>query len=129
MRFWTCTGCKTRHPRRKQKCPCGKARPVRKTNAQKALVEPYEWWTERFGETCNICGRAPSARRRLDRDHDHGEGLRPRGLLCARCNRALPGWVTSEWLLAAAAYLDKSAERVSWTNTERLRERSGDVAA
>lgn len=107
-RVWTCK-CGLKHARIKQKCSCGKARPVRKTNAQKALVEPYEWWTERFGTVCNICGRAPSARRRLDRDHSHGS-LRARGLLCARCNRALPHFVTPEWLRAAADYLERSEE-------------------
>lgn len=108
MRFWTCK-CGQRLPRRKPKCPeCGKARPVRKTNAQKALVEPYEWWTERYGTVCNICGRAPSARRRLDRDHSHATG-KPRGILCARCNRALPHFVTPEWCRAAADYLERAA--------------------
>ena len=63
------------------------------------------------GDRCAIClrERGPSARR-LDRDHDHRTGT-PRGLLCHRCNRTLPAWITSEWLRAAAAYLDRAAER------------------
>lgn len=59
------------------------------------------------GERCAICGRKRSARRRLDRDHCHKTG-KPRGLLCARCNRALPSWVTADWLRNAANYLDKA---------------------
>lgn len=59
------------------------------------------------GEHCAICGRLPTANRRLDRDHDHSGGGRPRGLLCTRCNRALPNWMTSDWLRTAAEYLDR----------------------
>jgi len=62
------------------------------------------------GEHCGICGRGPSARRRLDRDHDHTTG-EPRGLLCARCNRALPSWITWKWLGQAADYLAKHKAR------------------
>ena len=60
-----------------------------------------------FGERCGICGKGPSATRRLDRDHDHKTG-QPRGLLDHRCNRALPSWATPEWLEAAAAYLRRA---------------------
>lgn len=67
---------------------------------------PYEEWIARFGDRCNICGREASGVRRLDRDHDHkAEVPTPRGLLCARCNRALPSWLTVEWLEKALAYL------------------------
>lgn len=106
-RVWTCRKCKVQNPRIKQKCPCGAKRPTRKTNAQKALADDYVSWVEQFGELCGICGRAPSERRRLDRDHDHKTGGK-RGLLCARCNRALPTWVGVDWLLAAAAYLRRA---------------------
>jgi hypothetical protein len=41
-------------------------------------------------------------------DHDH-HGMFIRGLLCHRCNRALPAWMTADWLRAAAAYLEKGA--------------------
>lgn len=107
-RTWTCRKCRVKLPRLKRKCPtCGRARPTTKTAAQKALTDDYAVWVALFGETCGICGRAPSARRRLDRDHCHGS-LRKRGLLCARCNRALPSWITAEWLRAAAAYLERA---------------------
>ena len=52
---------------------------------------------------CAICGNPPKTRR-LDVDHDHRTG-RVRGLLCHRCNRALPSWVSGAWLLKALEYL------------------------
>lgn len=108
-RYWTCPKCRERLPRIKQRCPdCGAVRPTRKTAAQTALADEYAVWAARFGETCGICGRQASARRRLDRDHDHKTG-RARGLLCARCNRGLPSWVTTDWLRGAIAYLDRAA--------------------
>ena len=55
------------------------------------------------GGGCAICGGKPKTRR-LHVDHDHTTG-QVRGLLCYRCNRALPTYVTVEWLLAAANYL------------------------
>lgn len=55
---------------------------------------------------CALCPQKPSEKRRLDMDHDHKE-LYIRGLLCHRCNRNLPDWVTPEWLRAAAEYLEK----------------------
>lgn len=58
------------------------------------------------GDHCAICGKPPMSRR-LDRDHDHKTG-KPRGLLCHRCNRHLPSWITAEWLRAAADYLDSA---------------------
>ena len=53
---------------------------------------------------CAICGRPP-ALRRLDMDHDH-KLMFVRGLLCHRCNRQLPSWMTPEWLRKAADYLE-----------------------
>ena len=55
------------------------------------------------GGGCAICGNPPKTRR-LHVDHDHKTG-RVRGLLCHRCNRALPNWVDRFWLFAAAEYL------------------------
>ena len=55
---------------------------------------------------CAICGREPSPNRRLDMDHDHLRMIM-RGLLCHRCNRALPAWITPDWLRKAAIYLEK----------------------
>lgn len=53
---------------------------------------------------CALCPATPKTRR-LNIDHDH-RTMKVRGLLCHRCNRALPQWVTMQWLLATIAYLD-----------------------
>lgn len=113
-KVWTCqrvsggVKCGQANPLRRQIClKCGKKRPPRKRPAHAAVLnDPYAVWVEKFGEVCGICGRKPTAKRRLDRDHDHRDG-HMRGLLCARCNRALPSWITIEWLEKAIAYLKK----------------------
>lgn len=105
--YWTCRKCRTRHPRRKQVCPCGARRPKRRAPRHLVALElPYEEWVARFGNKCGICGTPASNVRRLDRDHDHVTG-EPRGLLCHRCNRALPNWITTDWLLKAVRYLQR----------------------
>ena len=55
------------------------------------------------GGGCAICGNPPKTRR-LDVDHDHRTG-KIRGLLCHRCNRALPNWISGPWLWRALQYL------------------------
>jgi hypothetical protein len=80
-----------------------------------ALEASYEEYVElNGGEFCGICGRKPSGSRRLDRDHDHSRAdvNIGRGLLCNRCNRGLPAWVTVEWLERATGYLNRYLERV-----------------
>ncbi len=107
-RVWTCQKCGTRNARIKQRCPCGRKRPAaRRPSHQAALELPYDEWVARFGERCGICGNPPGPTRRLDRDHDHLTG-EPRGLLCHRCNRALPNWVSAGWLARAGAYLERA---------------------
>lgn len=117
-RVWRCrkvtkgVKCGTLNLRVKQVCTtCGGPRPKPRQPAHRAVLDtmPYEAWEARYGASCGICGAFATARRRLDRDHDHKTGL-PRGLLCARCNRALPSWVTAQWLRRAAYYLER-AER------------------
>lgn len=113
--YWTCqrqTGgvrCRRVNANRKRNCErCGKPRPARRKPAHLVALETtYQEFIGRYGERCGICGRTPSRRRRLDRDHDHATGA-VRGLLCARCNRQLPRWVTVEWLRAAARYLEEA---------------------
>ena len=61
---------------------------------------------EHGGEACWICGAAPKTRR-LHIDHDHRTDA-IRGLLCHRCNQALPTWMTPRWLSQAARYLHRS---------------------
>jgi hypothetical protein len=56
------------------------------------------------GGHCAICPSEPKSRR-LHVDHDHRTGA-VRGLLCHRCNRALPTWITAGWLTRAADYLN-----------------------
>ncbi len=98
--------CGLTHARTTQKCPCGGRRPKASRPAHMAaLDEPYEAWEARYGATCNLCGSSPKPGRRLQRDHLHkGDGV-SLGLLCVRCNRALPAWMDAEWLERAAAYL------------------------
>lgn len=111
-RYWTCRGCGARWPRTKQRCDCGTKRPAaRKPKHQLVLeLEPYETWVARFGERCNICGRPPGPRRRLDRDHDHRTG-EARGLLCHSCNRGLGYLKTPVLLRHALAYLERTEPR------------------
>jgi hypothetical protein len=114
VRYWTCRRqaaglkCLAKNDRRSRKCHrCGKPKPVRKRPAHMAALElTYEQYVElNGGEHCAICKRGRGSRR-LDRDHDHKTG-RPRGLLCTRCNRALPTWITPDWLRLAAGYLEE----------------------
>ena len=67
----------------------------------------YERMLEQQGGHCALCPNTPKTRR-LDVDHDH-RTMAVRGLLCHRCNRALPNWVTPEWLVDAAIYLRRVA--------------------
>lgn len=55
------------------------------------------------GGHCALCQNGPKTRR-LHVDHDHATG-KVRGLLCHRCNRVLPTWVTARWLVGASHYL------------------------
>ena len=112
--------CAHRNPPAAKKCQsCGKMRPARRKPAHaRTLALSYESFIDLNGgvERCGICGAPPTPGRRLDRDHDHGPGGAPRGILCRACNRALVGTrfglaITPEWLRAAADYLDRAAER------------------
>lgn len=66
----------------------------------------YDEYASLRGERCWICASTPKTRR-LHLDHDHAT-MTFRGLLCFRCNNGLPYWATSEWLRAAADYLDSA---------------------
>ena len=70
----------------------------------------YAAMLARQGGGCAICGAKPKTRR-LHADHDHKTD-RVRGLLCHRCNRALPTWVTVSWLMDAATYLARSTSQL-----------------
>jgi hypothetical protein len=58
---------------------------------------------------CALCPAKPRTRR-FAVDHDHATGA-VRGLLCHRCNRALPSWVTPVWLTGAAVYIARAESR------------------
>jgi hypothetical protein len=81
-------------------------RPPRAWNCRYCKHRHEPWHHEL--EACAACGRARPKIRGLDADHDHATG-KVRGLLCHRCNRALPTWVTPEWLIEAARYLAPAA--------------------
>jgi hypothetical protein len=109
-RFWTCRKCDARVPRVLANCltpDCTGKRPKPRKPAHHAEKDSttYETLVERYGELCGICG-AGRGTRRLHRDHDHKTG-RVRGLLCFRCNAALRDYMTLDWLLNAAKYLDR----------------------
>ena len=55
---------------------------------------------------CALCFSKPKTRK-LAMDHNHKD-MTLRGLLCSRCNRNLPYWITPQWLLRAVDYLKKS---------------------
>lgn len=65
--------------------------------------EQYERLLAAQGGHCALCPNTPKTRR-LAVDHEHRTG-RVRGLLCHRCNRALPTWMTAGWMNRAALYL------------------------
>jgi hypothetical protein len=75
-----------------------------------ALDVPYEEYIAlNGGERCALCGVGRGTRR-LQRDHCHNLGV-ARGLLCVKCNRALPRWITPAWLRAAADYVEGAGRR------------------
>jgi len=67
----------------------------------------YERLLRLQGGHCALCPNVPKTRR-LNVDHDHRTG-RVRGLLCHRCNRYLPVWMTAAWLRRAADYVEERA--------------------
>jgi hypothetical protein len=120
-RTWKCqrvaagVKCGASNQGRARKCAaCGKPRPARRKPAHMAALDlGYDGYLAlNGGEHCGICKRTrdqlANPARRLDRDHDHLTG-RPRGLLCRECNRKLRSWLTREWLMAALAYLERTA--------------------
>ena len=118
--YWTCrrkilgTPCSRVNPSSVRKCrACGTRKPAkRKPKHMQALEIPYELYVQlNGGPHCGICGAVQKlGGRKLHRDHDHKTG-KPRGVLCFRCNTALPSWVTAEWLELATAYLQRAEAR------------------
>jgi len=84
--------------------------PKRARDLLTAVDAEYERLLAAQGGGCAICGATPKTRR-LHVDHDHMDRAhRVRGLLCMRCNRALPTWITADWLIRAALYVDPQRE-------------------
>lgn len=79
-----------------------KRKPTRRAHFGVTL-EHYDAMLAAQNGHCGLCPATPKTRR-LNVDHDHKSG-KVRELLCNRCNRALPSWVTPEWLESAADYL------------------------
>jgi Recombination endonuclease VII. len=96
--------------------PRRRRRPAKKHTQLLNRARPhYERLLSEQGGVCAICGRTPSAKRRLDLDHDHRQ-MYCRGLLCARCNRSIPAWMDSSWCRRAADYLDRGP--IPWLEDE-----------
>lgn len=103
--------CATRNANRLRNCArCGKPRQRRETSKTRHMAVlrdlPYEWWIQRFGAVCGVCGRPASPTRRLDRDHDHATG-EPRGVLCHLHNRMLGNTINLATAQAIVAYLER----------------------
>jgi hypothetical protein len=81
------------------------------TRAKQLGVTPeeYDRLLAKQDGHCALCPAVPKTRR-LDTDHDHKTG-QVRGLLCHRCNRALPNWITPAWLDRAWMYLNQVTVR------------------
>ena len=100
------------NPVGKRKChACGKLKPAKRVPAHRAVLKQLtydDFVALNGGEFCWIHHDMglpdPPRTKRLQRDHDHLTG-KARGLLCYKCNRQLPPWMTPEWLESAARYL------------------------
>lgn len=75
-----------------------------KRTSERVPPGTYERLAALRGEQCWICG-APPKTRRLHIDHLHGAKRDEVGLLCFRCNNALPAWITEQWLIDARYYI------------------------
>lgn len=82
--------------------------PRRKPRAAQLGVSPDEYacLLAAQGGHCALCPGKPKTRR-LSVDHDHRTGA-VRGLLCYRCNRALPAYLPAEWFARAAEYVGRA---------------------
>jgi hypothetical protein len=110
---WRCKACEDERSVRKWADPEKRARSAYKgrDNALKRKyglsMDEYDRMLAAQDGHCALCPNTPKTRR-LHVDHDHRTG-KVRALLCMRCNRSLPNWVTPEWLRRAAIYLEDSA--------------------
>jgi len=79
----------------------------RKPRAAQLGVTPAEYARMLAAQNghCALCPNTPKTRR-LSVDHDHRTGA-VRGLLCYRCNRALPAYLPADWFARAAEYVGR----------------------
>lgn len=80
------------------------------TKHEKFLAENRHRYDELLaaqGGHCALCPREPTARRRLDMDHDH-KRMVLRGLLCWVCNRAVPDNMPREWVEKLPEYMART---------------------
>lgn len=110
VRRWMCRSCRSMNEPRKRKCQaCGRKRPVKRQPKHMAAKLSYEEHERRNGgPNCGICGKEPKPGKKHARDHDHRR-IRPRGLLCFRCNAAVRAYMTLEWAIKLVLYLAKHA--------------------
>jgi Recombination endonuclease VII len=85
----------------------------------------YERLLAAQGGHCALCPNVPKTRR-LHVDHDHAT-RRVRGLLCYRCNRALPNYVTAKWLRRAAVYVGGDTEELRHVYFDLISRIRGDA--
>lgn len=90
----------------------GPVAPKKRKSPHKALLDSarefyVNWLAAQHGK-CALCKRPEPDNKKLDLDHDHA-AMHIRGLLCWRCNKFLHGWMTPEWLRAAADYVEEGA--------------------
>lgn len=78
-------------------------RASRQARRYRVTESEFRRLAEEQGGRCAICRREPA---KLCIDHDHLTGV-VRGLLCYRCNSALPFVEDSQRLAAALAYLER----------------------
>lgn len=100
QRYSYCKDCHSEYQRERNEA----ARNRRLQTVYDITDTEYDALLEFQGGVCAICRRLPT-KRRLSVDHDHKTG-KVRGLLDWQCNARLSTSVTSDWLLAAARYLD-----------------------
>lgn len=119
-----CPFCGTRLARNRRRCDCGRKLPKRRVPAHARTLrdDPYSVYERinseihgvAFGgewtpDHCGVCGKPPTTRRHMDRDHDHVTGL-PRGLACPGnqgCNALMPRLMTLERARQVVAYLER----------------------
>lgn len=115
---WRCKPCHVAYVRRHREKNPDYYRKVQLRYKFGITPEEYDALLARQDGACAICGQEETALGRhgevklLSVDHNHETG-EVRGLLCQRCNIGLGHFLTSENLIAAAAYLVQNETAVA----------------